>query len=242
MRRLWVLLAALCAAGVALSAPFLLAAIRAMGPPLPEMNLLALQGLQSVLLCAIAAWAGDRFSSGSGLDAPWLRAIAGRRDRPPGFGSVAIEAAAVGSVTAIAVTAVALTFRSRVPGALWQPIPAGFWTRASSAFYGGIVEETLMRWGALTALFALARRLGWREPFWAANAAAALAFAALHLPSVSFSGIPLTAPVVAQVLVGNGVAGLVFGWMFRRRGLEAAMVAHGAADVWLQAALPALLA
>jgi len=27
-----------------------------------------------------------------------------------------------------------------------------------------------------------------------------------------------------------------------RRGLEGAMVAHGAADVWLQAALPALLA
>jgi hypothetical protein len=30
--------------------------------------------------------------------------------------------------------------------------------------------------------------------------------------------------------------------MFRRRGLEGAMVAHGATDVWLQAALPALLA
>jgi membrane protease YdiL (CAAX protease family) len=35
---------------------------------------------------------------------------------------------------------------------------------------------------------------------------------------------------------------VVFGWMFRRRGLEGAMVAHGAADVWLQAALPAPLA
>jgi uncharacterized protein (TIGR03382 family) len=34
----------------------------------------------------------------------------------------------------------------------------------------------------------------------------------------------------------------VFGWMFRRRGLEGAMVAHAAADVWLQAALPELLA
>jgi uncharacterized protein (TIGR03382 family) len=33
----------------------------------------------------------------------------------------------------------------------------------------------------------------------------------------------------------------VFGWMFRRRGLEGAM-AHAAADVWLQAALPELLA
>jgi len=30
--------------------------------------------------------------------------------------------------------------------------------------------------------------------------------------------------------------------LFRRCGLEGAMVAHGAAGVWLQAALPALLA
>ena len=242
MKRLRVLLVALCAAGAVLSAPFLLAAIRAMHPPIAEIRLLVLQGVQAVLLCAIAAWAGERFSPGTALDAPWLRAFAERRPRPPGFASAAIEAAAVGSITAIAVTAVALMLRSRVPESLWRPIPAGFWVRASSAFYGGIIEETLMRWGVLTALFALLRRAGWRESFRVANLAAALAFAALHLPSISFSRIPLTAPVVLYVLLGNGIAGVVFGWMFRRRGLEGAMVAHAAADVWLQAALPALLA
>ena len=50
------------------------------------------------------------------------------------------------------------------------------------------------------------------------------------------------ATVLAYVLLGNALAGVVFGWMFRRRGLEGAMIAHGAADVWLEAALPALLA
>jgi membrane protease YdiL (CAAX protease family) len=155
---------------------------------------------------------------------------------------VAIEAAAVGSVTAIAVTALALMLRSSVPESLWRPIPAGFWARVSSAFYGGIVEESLIRWGALTALIALLRRLGSREAFWPANIAAALVFGVLHLPAVSYWRIPLTPGVVAHVLLGNGIAGAVFGWMFRRRGLEGAMVAHGAADVWLQAALPALLA
>jgi len=242
VKRLWTLLVALCAAGAVLSAPFLLAAIRAAHPPVPEIRLLVLQGVQAVVLCAIAAWLGARFSPGSGLDAPWLRAFAERRPRPPGFASAAIEAAAVGSITAIAVTALALMLRSQVPESLWRPIPAGFWVRASSAFYGGIIEETLMRWGVLTALVALGRRGGVREPFWPANLVAALAFAALHLPSISWSHIPLTGPVVAHVLLGNGIAGAVFGWMFRRRGLEGAMVAHGAADVWLQAALPALLA
>lgn len=88
-----------------------------------------------------------------------------------------------------------------MPESLWRPVPASFGARVCRAFYGGIVEETLIRWGVLTALIALLRRLG------------------------------------AHVLLGNGIAGAVFGWMFRRRGLEGAMVAHGAADVWLQAAL-----
>jgi membrane protease YdiL (CAAX protease family) len=155
---------------------------------------------------------------------------------------VGIEAAAVGSLTAIAVTAIALTLRSSVPEAFWRPIPAGFWTRASSAFYGGIVEEVVARWGILTALFALARRVGVREAFWPANAVAAVLFGALHLPAAAAGRVPLTGAAIAHVLLGNGIAGVVFGWLFRRRGLEAAMVAHGAADVWLQAALPALLA
>jgi hypothetical protein len=122
--RLFWLLVALCAAALALSAPFLLAAIRAAHPPLSPVALLAAQALQTLLLCALAAWAGVRFAPRAGLDAPWLRAFADRRDRPPAFGGVAIEAAALGSVTAIVVTAVALALRSSVPEALWRPVPA----------------------------------------------------------------------------------------------------------------------
>ena len=70
----------------------------------------------------------------------------------------------------------------------------------------------------------------------------ALVFAALHLPAVALARLPFSAGVVAYVFLGNGIAGTVFGWVFRRKGLEGAMVAHAAADVWLKAALPALLA
>jgi membrane protease YdiL (CAAX protease family) len=132
--------------------------------------------------------------------------------------------------------------RSSVPEAVWRPPPGGFWLRASSAFYGGFVEETLVRSGLMTALIALGKRAGLRKAFWPANALAALAFGVLRLPAVASARIPLTGGVLAHVLLGNARAGLVFGWMFRRRGLEGAMVAHGAADVWLHAALPALLA
>jgi membrane protease YdiL (CAAX protease family) len=67
---------------------------------------------------------------------------------------------------------------------------------------------------------------------WTANVLAALLFGALHLPQAAVF-LSLTAPVVALTLAGNGVPGIVFGWLFWRRGLVAAMVAHFSADLVL---------
>jgi membrane protease YdiL (CAAX protease family) len=242
VKRLWALLVALCAAGILLASPFLLAALRGVQSPMSPALLLALQALQTLLLCVLATYAGARFAPAAGLDAPWLRALAEDRSPPPAFASMAIEAAAVGSIAAVAVTALDLMLRASLPEAPWRPASGGFWMRASSAFYGGIVEEVLVRWGLLTSLADLGRRAGIREAFWPANVLSALVFGALHLPSVAVARIPLTGGIVAHVLLANGIAGVVFGWMFRRRGLEGAMIAHAAADVWVQAALPALLA
>ncbi|MCI0571186.1 MAG: hypothetical protein L0Y66_10575 [Myxococcaceae bacterium] len=44
--------------------------------------------------------------------------------------------------------------------------------------------------------------------------------------------------VVAYVLLANSVVGVVCGALYRARGLESAMLAHGTADVWLHVVLP----
>ncbi len=98
--------------------------------------------------------------------------------------------------------------------------------------YGGITEELWTRWGIMT-FFAWA---GWRlvqhgrgKPraaiMWTAVVLAALLFGALHLPATA-TLVALTPAIVARALVLNGIAGLIFGWLFWRRSLEAAMVAH----------------
>ena len=187
MSRLWALLVALCAVGILLASPFLLGAIRAAQSSMAPPVLLTLQVLQTLLLCALAAYAGVRFAPAAGLDAPWLRVLAEGRSPPPAFGSMAIEAAAVGSITAVVVTALGLMLRASLPDALWRPASGGFWMRASSAFYGGIVEEILVRWGLLTAFVVVARRAGVSAPFWPANVIAALVFGALHFPSIALA-------------------------------------------------------
>lgn len=90
-----------------------------------------------------------------------------------------------------------------------------------------------MRWGMMTVLL----WLGWRvlqrgqgRPRSAllavAIALSALAFAAGHLPAVVAMGVSLDAAVVAYVLVGNTIPGVLFGLLYWRYGIEAAIGAH----------------
>ena len=65
----------------------------------------------------------------------------------------------------------------------------------------------------------------------------ALVFGAGHLPMAA-KLVPLTAGVVARVVAYNALAGLVFGWLYWKRGLEHAMLAHFSADLVLHVAAP----
>jgi len=45
--------------------------------------------------------------------------------------------------------------------------------------------------------------------------------------------VPLTQLVITRAIILNGLVGIVFGWLYWKRGLEAAMVSHFAADIIL---------
>jgi hypothetical protein len=104
--------------------------------------------------------------------------------------------------------------------------------------YGGISEEVLMRWGLVTLLvwLPLRPRAGTVAApsttiMWVAIVAAALAFGAGHLPALAASGVTLTAAVVIRTVALNALGGVVFGWLYWRYSLEAAMVAHAMVHV-----------
>ncbi len=243
--RLWALLVASAAAGylAALPAltPIISAALAKKGVAVSLPVVLVAQGLLLMVFAGLAAWAGVAFASRVGLDAPWLRSLAQAQPAPRGFGRTAGESLLIGTLATALTLAAVLAVRPWAPEALWKGSgEQSFWAGASSAFYGGIVEELLLRWGVLTALLALARKLGMKDGFWAANIVAAALFGLGHLPA-ALKLFPFTPALFAHVMLGNGVAGLVFGWLFRRRGLEAAMIAHATADVWLHGVLHQVL-
>jgi membrane protease YdiL (CAAX protease family) len=66
--------------------------------------------------------------------------------------------------------------------------------------------------------------------FWVPNVVAALLYGLAYLPAAA-SVAPLTAFGVVSIVSVKAVAGVVFGELFRRRGLEVVMLAHFVADI-----------
>jgi Type II CAAX prenyl endopeptidase Rce1-like len=244
--RLWLGLVVLAAVGVLLATPFLLPVLKHMLAgrklPLSTGTVLALQGLQVVVFASLAAAIGVWAGPSVGLDAPLLRArLAGKRVGRRLLGLVP-DSVLAGTLSAAGVLLLSLALKSRLPAGVGAFPDMSPWATATAAFYGGIVEEILCRWGLL-ALFAFALdRLGVSRGtgFWVANVASALGFGLLHLPAAFQLGMRPTPYVLGYLLLGNGVVGLVCGWLFRRRGLESAMLAHGSADLWLHTVFPVL--
>lgn len=117
--------------------------------------------------------------------------------------------------------------------------------RVMALLYGGIVEELLLRFGLMTLLVWLGSRLlqGRRPPalIWAAIIIQALIFGASHLPAL-VSAAPPDAPLVLRTILLNSVLGILFGWVYWRRSLEHAMLAHGATHVVFWIATPVFVA
>ncbi len=244
--RMWVALVALAAVGLLGATPFLLPVLQEMVAgrrlSMPLGVLLALQDAQALLLASAAAAVGVWTAPRVGLDAPLVRArLGGER---VGRRVLALLPASVlaGTLGAAAVLLLSLAMKRHLPAGVGDFPRMSPWVSATAALYGGIVEELLCRWGVLGLFAFVLDRLafGRTAGFWVANVASALGFGLLHLPAARALHMPLTPVVVAYLLVGNALVALLCGWLFRRRGLESAMLAHGSADLWLHTVLPAL--
>ena len=114
------------------------------------------------------------------------------------------------------------------------------WTGALAAIYGGLTEEIVLRYGAMSFLAWLCMKIvPGRAAYWAAIVGASLVFGVVHLPPTA-AVLSLTPVLVTRTILLNGLAGLAFGWLYWRRGLEAALVSHGVAALILHVAVPAI--
>ncbi|MGZ7070389.1 MAG: CPBP family glutamic-type intramembrane protease [Methanobacterium sp.] len=119
------------------------------------------------------------------------------------------------------------------------------WQGFLASFYGGINEEILLRlflMSLLVWIFIKIKKTDIGKPtkvgVWLAIILAAVIFGVGHLPALA-SITALTPILIARTIILNSIGGIIFGWLYWRKGLESAMVAHFSADIVLHV-IPAL--
>ena len=109
---------------------------------------------------------------------------------------------------------------------------------ATRLLSGGITEELLLRWGVMTLLVWLAWRLlqkgkGKPRAVWFVSAIiiSSVVFGLGHLPLVRALAVNFTVAIVGYIVVANALFGFIAGYLYWKRGLEAAIIAHMLAHV-----------
>jgi hypothetical protein len=209
-------------------------------PPFDPALVKALAVAQPTVLMLLAVALGLWAAPKVGFDAPAVRAWAERRPILPALAPQLAPAAWAGAALALMLVG----FWSVVRAQDFAGSVATFeMPLAMKLLYGGIVEELLLRWGVMSLFVWIAWRLGGAArpvpawTVWTGLVASSMLFAAGHLPVLYFLIPEPPLWFVGLALAANFIPGMLFGWLYWRRGLEAAMIAHALAHLLSTAAL-----
>jgi membrane protease YdiL (CAAX protease family) len=208
--------------------------------PLSPSALIAASLVQAAVLVAGATAVGAALAPRLGLRSHIAERFVGGPTVAPALATEAPLAVGLGLVSAAVIVGLDLVLRPLLPPtflATIQATPYAMSTLVSGLLYGGIAEELLMRWGLMSFIawsgWRVVQRGGERPApvvMWLAILGAALLFGLGHLPAAATLA-RLTPAFVLRTVLLNSVAGIVTGWLFWRRSLEAAMIAHMAVHI-----------
>jgi membrane protease YdiL (CAAX protease family) len=219
--------------------------------PLPLPALIALQIMQGAILFAIIIIAGMFFASRAGLGTPILDSVSRgesvadkvRAILPLNIGLGVVASLLIIGMDLILQPALLKEIGDSANALNLQDAQPAAWKGFLASFYGGVTEEILLRLFVMSLLVWLGRFVNKTQEgkptiivFWTANILAAILFGLGHLPATAML-IPLTPLVITRAILLNGIGGVIFGWLYWKRGLESAMVAHFSTDIVLHVLL-----
>ena len=243
-RLFWVLLVAGILGAVAII-PLALDVFLPAIPVAPQQSLpfpliVAIGIAQNLILLALMVFVGITLGRKLRLGAPLLESWLEKDRKSPGWKTSLRDGLLVGIGVGIILVLIVLALVPSLPKLPFVAIARiTFWKRILACFYGGLFEELLTRFFLLTLVAWIATKIARKGqgklvsmPFWIANVLVAVLFGLGHLPSASLL-MPITPLVVGAALLLNGIAAVPFGMLYRKHGLESAMIAHFSADFLL---------
>jgi membrane protease YdiL (CAAX protease family) len=251
-RVFWLLLVA-SVAGVGAAVPMVLELFRELiksqpPSPLPLPLIIVIGGVQNLALLSLAIGFGLLLAGKLGLGAPLLEGWLYRRKQLATVRGSLITGVLVGLGAGVVILIPILIAAPYLPGLPFvSAARVALWKRLLTGFYGGIVEEVFSRLFLMSLVAWLGTKLFQKQKvglssgvFWTANVIVAILFGLGHLPAASLV-MHITPAVVVLALFLNGIPAICFGYLFWKRGLESAMIAHFAADFVVWVIGPALL-
>lgn len=204
----------------------------------PGLKVLSL--VQPAIILFFAVLAGVALASKVGLSSPVAEAAASGTDLVSALKPQIVPGISGGLAGGVAIVLVGLLWRPFLPpevvaliGEFGRLIPL-----PTRLLYGGVTEELLIRWGLMTLLVWAAWRLFQKRQnkpksahFVAAILISSVVFGLGHLPIAFFLFPQPTAALIIFVVAANSLFGLIAGYLYWKKGLESAMVAHMSAHV-----------
>lgn len=214
--------------------------LESVGVPL-ELLFVA-QFFQSLILFSITIFFGLILTKKIGFSLPFIEAEKGKRGKV--LKDILGRSALLGVVVAVAIYLVDILFTVLGVSISTHQNLAPAWQKLLAAVYGGTTEEILMRLFLMTLFIWIGMKLFKQKKPTKAGIIipiflAAIIFGLGHLP-ITASLTQIDTLVVTRAIVLNGIGGVVFGWLFWKKGLESAMIAHFTADIFLLTILPLL--
>ncbi|BDZ71781.1 CPBP family intramembrane glutamic endopeptidase [Methanobacterium petrolearium] len=215
--------------------------------PVPLYIVAIAQIIQSTILFAVVIFIGLYLAKKVGLGLPILEGWLEGREVKSYLKSILGISIGLGILASILIIGIdflfslaGLTSSNIVLAQITPPAWQGF----LSSFYGGINEEILLRLFLMTLIAWIIFKIKKTDDgkptnigMWLSIILAAVIFGIGHLPT-AMAITTLTPLMVTKVIILNAVGGIIFGWLYWKKGLESAMISHFSADIVLHVILP----
>jgi membrane protease YdiL (CAAX protease family) len=206
--------------------------------------LVLLSMAQNLVLFALASFFGLLLSKQVGMGLPIVQGMLEGKNKNGEIKAMLPISVAWGIVSGILIILLSIPFQALSVDMLKLEVIIAPWKGFLASFYGGIAEEVLCRL-FIVSLFAwigfkikkTKEGLPTKTGVWISIVLAAVLFGLGHLP-LTGTLTELNFIVVLRAIVLNGAGGVIFGWLFWRKGLESAIIAHFSADIVLHVITP----
>ncbi len=200
--------------------------------------------VQAIVMFSIAVFLGLFLAQRTGFRLPILEGMVKGESQTTYLKSIAGASIGLGILSGVLIILMSIPFQNVSMDFLKVEMSIATWKTFFASFYGGIAEEVVCRLFLVTLLAWIISKIK-KTPegyptsvgIWIAIVLAAVFFGLGHLP-ITGGVTAITPVVVLRAILLNGVPGVIFGWLYWKKGLESAMVAHFSADIVIHVITP----